>query len=162
MALSVSLMAIVLSLHLISFDLAMGSEQCRNAIKAMLDEYDERTHYWSAKMVLNGRHQVPLPQAKACGCPLYYLIAIDEKLESMKPDLDAFNVALERCSQDLEFVSEGEKVVEMMSILGIHLDESGFGFLAYSYALKGLEEKIVELEGLMDGFSFSSKKTSNC
>lgn len=73
MAVSVSLMAIVLSLHLISFDLAMGSEQCRNAIKAMLDEYDEHTHYWSAKMVLNGRHQVPLPQAKACGCPLYYL-----------------------------------------------------------------------------------------
>ncbi|KAL6311094.1 hypothetical protein AAG906_029121 [Vitis piasezkii] len=87
-------------------------------------------------------------------------IAIDEKLESIKPDLDTFNVALERCDQDLEFVSEGEKVVEMMSILGIHLDESSFGFLAYLYALKSLEEKIVELEGLMDGFSFQAK-TSN-
>lgn len=85
-------------------------------------------------------------------------IAIDEKLESMKPDLDACNVALEGCSQDLESVSEAEKVVEMMSVLGIQPDESSFGFLAYLYALKGLEEKIVELEGLMRGFGFSSKK----
>ena len=45
MAVSVSLMAVVLSLHLISFDLAMGSEQCHNAVKVMPDEYDERTHY---------------------------------------------------------------------------------------------------------------------
>ena len=89
-------------------------------------------------------------------------MAIDEKLESMNPDLDACNVALEGCCHDLESVSEAEKVVEMMSVFGIRPDESSFGFLAYLYALKGLEEKIVELEGLMGGFGFSSKRVIYC
>ncbi|KAK9277389.1 hypothetical protein L1049_006932 [Liquidambar formosana] len=85
-------------------------------------------------------------------------IALDEKLDYMKPDLVACNAALEGCCRDLESVSDAEKVVETMTVLGVRPDESSFGFLAYLYALKGLEEKIVELEGLMGGFGFLSKR----
>ncbi|XP_023924713.2 pentatricopeptide repeat-containing protein At1g69290 [Quercus suber] len=55
-------------------------------------------------------------------------------------------------------LSDAENVVETMSVLGIRPDESSFGFLAYLYALKGLEEKIIELENLMGGFGFSNKR----
>lgn len=85
-------------------------------------------------------------------------IALDEKLEFMKPDLAACNAALEGCCCELESVSDAEKVVETMAVLGVRPDESSFGFLAYLYALKGLEEKITELEALMGGFGFSNKR----
>lgn len=85
-------------------------------------------------------------------------IARDEKLDFMKPDLPACNAALEGCCCELESVSDAENVVETMSVLGIRPDESSFGFLAYLYALKGLEEKIIELENLMGGFGFSNKR----
>jgi pentatricopeptide repeat protein len=85
-------------------------------------------------------------------------IAIDEKLDFMKPDMDACNVALEGCCCELESVSEAEKVIETMSVLGIKPDELSFGFLAYLYALKGFQDKIIELNGLMSGFGFSNKK----
>ncbi|XP_068327544.1 pentatricopeptide repeat-containing protein At1g69290 [Pyrus communis] len=85
-------------------------------------------------------------------------IALDEKLEFMKPGLAACNAALEGCCRELESVSDAEKVVETMAVLGVRPDESSFGFLAYLYALKGLEEKITELEGLMGGFGFLDKR----
>ncbi|KAM4110393.1 hypothetical protein ACB094_03G191900 [Castanea mollissima] len=85
-------------------------------------------------------------------------IARDEKLDFMKPDLPACNAALEGCCCELESVSDAENVIETMSVLGIRPDESSFGFLAYLYALKGLEEKIIELENLMGGFGFSNKR----
>lgn len=85
-------------------------------------------------------------------------IAIDEKLDFMKPDMDACNVALEGCCCELESVSEAEKVIETMSVLGIKPDELSFGFLAYLYALKGFKDKIIELNGLMSGFGFSNKR----
>lgn len=84
-------------------------------------------------------------------------IALDEKLDFMKPDLAACNAALEGCCCGLESVSDAERVVETMSVLGIKPDESSFGFLGYLYALKGFEEKIAELECLMAGFGFKSK-----
>ncbi|KAI4328545.1 hypothetical protein L6164_020889 [Bauhinia variegata] len=89
-------------------------------------------------------------------------IAWDEKLEFMKPDLAACNAALEGCCHDLESVSNAESVVETMSLLGVRPDQSSFGFLAYLYALKGLEEKINELEALMGGFGFTNKKEFYC
>ncbi|XVF03194.1 hypothetical protein REPUB_Repub04eG0240500 [Reevesia pubescens] len=81
-------------------------------------------------------------------------IAIDEKLNYMKPDLAACNAALECCCYELKSVSDAEKVVETMSVLGVRPDELSFGFLSYLYALKGLEEKIDESENLMVEFSF--------
>ncbi|PIA63091.1 hypothetical protein AQUCO_00200842v1 [Aquilegia coerulea] len=85
-------------------------------------------------------------------------IALNEKLDFMKPNLVACNAALEGCCCDLESVSDAENVVETMSVLGVRPDEASFGFLAYLYALKGLEDKIVELERLMEGFGISSKR----
>ncbi|XP_010532534.1 PREDICTED: pentatricopeptide repeat-containing protein At1g69290 [Tarenaya hassleriana] len=89
-------------------------------------------------------------------------IAVDEKLDFMKPDLAACNAALESCCRQLESVSDAESVVETMAVLGVKPDESSFGFLAYLFALKGRPEKINELENLMDGFGFKSKKILYC
>ncbi|KAF8389709.1 hypothetical protein HHK36_024228 [Tetracentron sinense] len=85
-------------------------------------------------------------------------IVLDEKLDKMIPDLAGCNAALEGCCYGLESVRDAENVVETMSVLGVRPDESSFGFLAYLYALKGLEDKIIELEKLMGGFGFSSKR----
>ncbi|KAJ8760632.1 hypothetical protein K2173_015299 [Erythroxylum novogranatense] len=85
-------------------------------------------------------------------------VAIDEKLDFMKPDLAACNVALDGCCRELESVSDAEKVIEKMSVLNIRPDEMSFGSLAYLYALKGLKDKIVELQNLMRGFGFSNKR----
>lgn len=85
-------------------------------------------------------------------------IALDEKLDFMKPNLAACNAALEGCCRELESVGDAEKVVETMSVLGVRPDELSFGSLAYLYALKGLEEKIIELEKLMVGFGFADKR----
>ncbi|KAE8710176.1 Pentatricopeptide repeat-containing protein [Hibiscus syriacus] len=85
-------------------------------------------------------------------------IAIDERLNYLKPDLAACNAALECCCYELESVSDAEKVVATMSVLGIRPDESSFGFLSYLFALKGLEKKIDELENLMSEFGFSNKQ----
>lgn len=84
-------------------------------------------------------------------------IALDEELDYVKPDLDACNAALEGCCCDIQSVSDAEKVVETMSILGIRPDEFSFGFLAYLYAMKGLDKKIIELENIMNGFGFPNK-----
>ncbi|GLT66083.1 hypothetical protein SLA2020_384730 [Shorea laevis] len=85
-------------------------------------------------------------------------IANEEKLNFLNPDLAACNAALEGSCCNLQSVSDAERVVETMSVLGVRPDELSFGFLAYLYALKGLDDKIIELEKLMDGFGFSSKK----
>ncbi|ESQ28321.1 hypothetical protein EUTSA_v10018238mg [Eutrema salsugineum] len=85
-------------------------------------------------------------------------IAVDEKLDFMKPDLVASNAALEACCRQMESLADAENVIESMAILGVKPDESSFGFLAYLYARKGLKEKISELENLMDGFGFESRR----
>ncbi|WCJ41098.1 Pentatricopeptide repeat (PPR) superfamily protein [Euphorbia peplus] len=84
-------------------------------------------------------------------------VAIDESLEFMKPDLGSCNAALEGACRELESVSDAQRIIEIMSVLGIKPDEWSFGFLAYLYALKGLDDKIVELKCLMGGFGFSNK-----
>ncbi|KAM7477661.1 hypothetical protein LguiA_025874 [Lonicera macranthoides] len=68
-------------------------------------------------------------------------IGKDEKLNFMKPNLAACNVALEGCCCDIESIIDAENVVETMAIFG------------------GLQEKISELESLMSGFGFSNKTT---
>ncbi|KAM7477649.1 hypothetical protein LguiA_025862 [Lonicera macranthoides] len=84
-------------------------------------------------------------------------IAKDEKLNFMKPDLAACNAALEDCCCDIESVIDAQNVVETMAVFGFRPDKTSFRFLAYLYALKGLQEKISELESLMSGFGFSNK-----
>ncbi|KAF8096328.1 hypothetical protein N665_0312s0018 [Sinapis alba] len=85
-------------------------------------------------------------------------IAIDEKLDYMKPGLAACNAALEASCLHLESLSDAENVIELMALIGVKPDECSFGFLAYLYARKGLKEKINELESLMDGFGFENKR----
>lgn len=85
-------------------------------------------------------------------------LALEEGVEFMKPDVGACNAALEGCCCELESVSDAERVVGIMAKLGVRPDESSFGFLGYLYALKGLQEKIRELEVLMGGFGCLNKK----
>lgn len=82
-------------------------------------------------------------------------ILLDEKLDILKPDLTACNAALEGCCCELESVRDAERVAEIMSLLGVRPDESTFGLLGYLYAVKGLKEKISELEVLMNKFGLS-------
>ncbi|XP_022945947.1 pentatricopeptide repeat-containing protein At1g69290 [Cucurbita moschata] len=84
-------------------------------------------------------------------------IVLNERLDSMKPDLNACNAALEGCCHELESVTDAEHVVETMSLLNLRPDEVTFGALAHLYALKGLEQKIIELKRLMGSFGFASK-----
>ncbi|XP_030957560.1 uncharacterized protein LOC115979646 [Quercus lobata] len=44
MAISVSILAIIISLHLITFVFAIGTERRRSTAKVVPDEYDERTY----------------------------------------------------------------------------------------------------------------------
>nr|KAJ0194432.1 hypothetical protein LSAT_V11C800407460 [Lactuca sativa] len=84
-------------------------------------------------------------------------IAREEKLESLKPDLSACNAALEGCCHELESVSDAHKVLDIMSLLGVHPDETTFSYLACLYATKGLENKIIELQDLVSRFNFPNK-----
>lgn len=87
-------------------------------------------------------------------------VALDEKLDFMIPDVSACNAALQACCFHLESVTDADRVVGIMSKLGVKPDEFSFGFLAYLYALKGLQDKIDELKVLMVGFGYS--KTNKC
>ncbi|KAI3467247.1 hypothetical protein Pfo_023910 [Paulownia fortunei] len=84
-------------------------------------------------------------------------IAFDEKVDFMKPDLVACNAALECYCREVESVLDAEKVVETMSALRVRPDEISFGLLAYLYALKGLNERVIELEGLIGRLGISDK-----
>nr|GLL33906.1 pentatricopeptide repeat-containing protein At1g69290 [Ipomoea trifida] len=85
-------------------------------------------------------------------------IAMDEKLVFLKPNLAACNAALECCCRVLESVSDANKVVDTMSILGVRPDEFSFELLAYLYARKGMKDKILELEDLVTRFGFPNSK----
>nr|GEV48685.1 pentatricopeptide repeat-containing protein At1g69290 [Tanacetum cinerariifolium] len=84
-------------------------------------------------------------------------VAKEEKMEVLKPSLSACNAALEGCCYEIQSVTDAQKVIEMMSVLGVCPDETSFGCLAYLYAVKGLKNKIVELEDLVCRFGFSDK-----
>lgn len=85
-------------------------------------------------------------------------IAFDEKVSFMKPDLVACNAALECYCRELESVVDAEKLIETMSVLGVRPDEISFGLLAYLYAVKGINEKVVELESLIGRLGISDKR----
>ncbi|KAG6426208.1 hypothetical protein SASPL_110428 [Salvia splendens] len=77
-------------------------------------------------------------------------MVLEEKVHFMRPDLTACNAVLECYCREFESVVDAEKVVETMSLLGIRPDKVTFGLLAYLYAVKGLNEKVVELEGVIE------------
>ncbi|KAI3779124.1 hypothetical protein L2E82_08651 [Cichorium intybus] len=84
-------------------------------------------------------------------------IAKEEKLDTLKPDLSACNAALEGCCHELESVTDANKVLDIMSLLGVRPDETTFSYLAYLYATKGLDNKITELQDLVSKFNFPDK-----
>ncbi|KAL6538771.1 hypothetical protein OROMI_025097 [Orobanche minor] len=84
-------------------------------------------------------------------------IALDEKVGSMRPDLVACNAALECYCREVESVVDAEKVFDKMSVLGVRPNSVSFGLLAYLYAVKGLHEKVIELEGLIGRLGVSDK-----
>ncbi|XP_045812141.1 pentatricopeptide repeat-containing protein At1g69290-like [Trifolium pratense] len=111
-------------------------------------------HSWGSLLVDIARNNGNL----AAFLPLFEencRVAFDEKLNFMMPDVSACNAALEACCFHLESVSDAERVVGIMSNLSVKPDEFSFGFLAYLYALKGLQDKIDELKVLMTGFGYS-------
>ncbi|XP_004490216.1 pentatricopeptide repeat-containing protein At1g69290 [Cicer arietinum] len=85
-------------------------------------------------------------------------VASDEKLDFMIPDVSACNAALEACCFHLQSVTDADRVVGIMSNLRVKPDEFSFGFLAYLYALKELQDKIDELKVLMGEFGYSNNK----
>ncbi|CAA0825549.1 Pentatricopeptide repeat-containing protein [Striga hermonthica] len=85
-------------------------------------------------------------------------IVTDEKLGFMRPDLVACNAVLECYCRELESVVDAEKVFDKMSVLGIRPDNVSFGLLAYLYAVKGLDGKVIELEGLIGRLGVSDKR----
>lgn len=82
---------------------------------------------------------------------------LDEKVHFMRPDLAACNATLECYCREVESVVDAEKLVETMALLGIRPDEVTFGLLAYLYAVKGLNEKVIELESVMGKLGFFSE-----
>ncbi|AES97121.1 putative pentacotripeptide-repeat region of PROPR [Medicago truncatula] len=116
-------------------------------------------HLWGGVLVDIARNNDNL----AAFLPLFEencRVAFDEKLEFMIPDVASCNAALEACCFCLQSVTDANRVVEIMSKLGVKPDVFSFGFLAYLYALKGLQDKIDELKVLMVGFGYS--KNNKC
>ncbi|KAJ4779641.1 Pentatricopeptide repeat-containing protein [Rhynchospora pubera] len=85
-------------------------------------------------------------------------VALDERMECMRPDLDSCNQVLDGCCRILGSVSDAEKVLEVMSSLDLSPDLNSFGSLAYLYAFTGNERRIDELHKLMNALGYSNKK----
>ncbi|XP_078165323.1 pentatricopeptide repeat-containing protein At1g69290-like [Carex rostrata] len=84
-------------------------------------------------------------------------VALDERMECMKPDLEFCNRVLDGCCKILGSVSDAEKVLEVMSSLDLSPDLNSFGSLAYLYALTGNVQRIDELQKLLDALRYSNK-----
>lgn len=84
-------------------------------------------------------------------------VVFDEKMDFMKPDLVACNAALEYYCHEAESVVDAEKVIETMSVLGVRPNVETFGLLAYLYAVKGMNEKVIELENVMSRLGISDR-----
>ncbi|XP_074567196.1 pentatricopeptide repeat-containing protein At1g69290 [Curcuma longa] len=84
-------------------------------------------------------------------------LAQDEHMESMKPDMESCNEVLDGCCRELGSVADAERVIEMMSSMGLSPNSQSFGSLAFLYASKGLSDRIDELDKLIDALGFSDK-----
>ncbi|CAH1418116.1 unnamed protein product [Lactuca virosa] len=61
------------------------------------------------------------------------------------------------CCLEQESVTNAHKVLDIMSLLCVHPDETTFGYLVYLYATKGLEHKMIELQDLVSRFNLPNK-----
>lgn len=84
-------------------------------------------------------------------------VCLDEKVDCMKPDLSSCNEVLDGCCRVLGSVFDAERVLEIISSLGLAPDSSSFGSLAYLYSWKRHESRIKELDQLMDALGFEDK-----
>lgn len=84
-------------------------------------------------------------------------VCLDEKIDSMMPSLDSCNEVLDGCCRELGSVSDAERVMEIIASLGLSPDLDSFGSLAYLYAWKSNENRILELDQLLDALSFKDK-----
>ncbi|KVH72751.1 Pentatricopeptide repeat-containing protein [Cynara cardunculus var. scolymus] len=75
-------------------------------------------------------------------------IAKEEKLDSLRPDLAACNAALEGCCHELESVTDAQKVLDTMFVLGVHPDETS-NFESISAAIL---RRLRELDGKVLNF----------
>ncbi|CAH1413793.1 unnamed protein product [Lactuca virosa] len=61
------------------------------------------------------------------------------------------------CCPEQELTTDAHKVLDIMSLLRVHPDETTFGYLVYLYATKGLEHKMIELQDLVSRFNLPNK-----
>ncbi|KAL5220557.1 hypothetical protein ABZP36_025270 [Zizania latifolia] len=77
---------------------------------------------------------------------------------AMRPDLAACNAVLGGCCRLLGSVTDAERVLEIMSAIGVSPDVDSFGCLAFLYAWRGVPSRIDELDKLLDVLGFSKMK----
>ncbi|KAG8078181.1 hypothetical protein GUJ93_ZPchr0007g5879 [Zizania palustris] len=77
---------------------------------------------------------------------------------AMRPDLAACNAVLGGCCRLLGSVTDAERVLEIMSAIGVSPDVDSFGCLAFLYAWRGVPSRIDELDKLLDALGFSKMK----
>ncbi|KAI0525162.1 hypothetical protein KFK09_004554 [Dendrobium nobile] len=85
-------------------------------------------------------------------------VALEERIDFMKPDLVSCNLVLDGCCRELGSVACAERVLETMSAIGLAPDSESFGSLAFLYASKGLDGRIQEVEQLMDALGFEDRR----
>uniref|UniRef100_A0A0D9V6M5 At1g68980-like TPR repeats domain-containing protein n=1 Tax=Leersia perrieri TaxID=77586 RepID=A0A0D9V6M5_9ORYZ len=75
----------------------------------------------------------------------------------MRPDLASCNAVLGGCCRLLGSVTDAERVLEIMSAIGVSPDMHSFGCLAFLYAWRGVPSRVDELDKLLDALGFSKK-----
>ena len=84
-------------------------------------------------------------------------IGVAERMVFMKPNIVVCNEILDACCRELGSPAAAEKVLKIMSGVGVIQDDQSFGALAYLYAWKGLKNRIVELDHLLFGIGLQAK-----
>lgn len=75
----------------------------------------------------------------------------------MKPDIGSCNAVLDACCRDLGSVPDAERVMEIVAGLGLAPDSDSFASLAYLYAARGVETRVLELDRLMDALGLGER-----
>ncbi|XP_031501446.1 pentatricopeptide repeat-containing protein At1g69290 [Nymphaea colorata] len=83
------------------------------------------------------------------------VIGRNKSLGFMKPDIEAFNAALEGCTCESRSVGDAEAVLDMMSAMGVMPDGTTFALMGFVYASEGLVDKIADLDQMMKELGIS-------